>query len=131
MCSVPAEQALEGGIVRLLAHLGCGDEVVHLVAAHRAHGLCAGLARGLQPRITNKLRSMHHTRGHGLEWKRVRYWMPFRLGGTKCKSHLQTNHDTHALVDCLLRQPGALWHLRQESAGRQLRSFIQHAHIVD
>ena len=68
--------------------------------------------------------------------------MPWSQGATTAQQHsdvvvqdvqchLETNHDTHALVDCLLRQPGTLWHLRQESAGRQLRSVIQRAHVVD
>jgi hypothetical protein len=29
--------------------------------------------------------------------------------------HLQPDHDTHALVDCFLRQPGTLWHLQQDA----------------
>jgi hypothetical protein len=47
-----ASRIMQCSAVLQVAHLGCGDEVVHLVATDRAHGLCAGLARRLQPPIT-------------------------------------------------------------------------------
>ena len=55
---------MQGGVVLLLAHLRCRDEVVHFIATRRAHGLCAGLSRGLQPPITKELRSTPSQNGH-------------------------------------------------------------------